>query len=852
MKKIFYFLSLAAAAAFTLTSCQEEIKPHEPGEPDSADCYGVYFPAQEASGSHVYNPTQDKVIDITVARTNTKGAITVPIQASYSEDGIFQPGEAKFADGQKETTLKVRFDKAKEGVNYAASFVITDPAYASKYNANPIGLDFDVLCVEMKYFKADESQAEPTVVHWQQPWWGEAVDTYIKYYEVDGIRTCFTETLTSTHLYKGEYYDGFGFWGASAAEGEGEWSFLWYTKDTDDAGNQYIQLLSQFTGYHHSSYDTDVWVYDGWGMDADYSGKKSEMDSWLASVKKGTYNYSYYDGNGGFFLYTEWYYMTGVGGWHVAAIDNYGIAEGFTRVDYTLKGLESDYAYDGVSPVYVYTGVDVTKVGVVAVAGELTATQIGNQAAAIGAGTAEGMLTVSEFVDVTYKEEEVKGAVVEIPLAETGVYTVVAVTFDKDGNAFDSGSILIQHVADGDEETMAVDITCGIGSAAKYAGQGVNTDSSLEAWLYGSNIVSAKIAAAKFVDLVANLDGVLDALDAATPLSAAEIAAVNDGGFVGVVTGLLPGTEYYLVVWASNGYEEDYFLSEGSCFTTGDPLPIYQDFSAGSYAEEYELAEAKDWYGKWNYYAVDYYGETGLREYIGPVTISASETPTEGPDDYGLYDEYVYVDGLFGDLDQYKAYGYDLTGLFEMDVYSGLMYSCNNTNVAGDCNVHIYSKGAAGWYDYAQAYFSAFIPVMDGYYAFVDCSQYADSYNFCGLRILSDYVWNAYYDLLLIDPAKDDNGLAPSAVNAAVTRARKLISESAAEVDNNLVLNNKARARAIIDTYMQKQQACSIFDNVKPVNGTCPVKTVKVQASTREIPAVAGKKMSKTDNILVF
>ena len=152
MKKIFYILSLAAAASIALVSCVKEVAPHEPGPADAAGCYGVYFPTQDASGDHVYSPVEEKVLNVTVARTNTQGAITVPVKMTFSEDGIFEVAPVTFADGQEETSFAVRFDKAKEGVNYTGHFVIEDNQYASLYNSGAIGLDFSVLCVEMKQF----------------------------------------------------------------------------------------------------------------------------------------------------------------------------------------------------------------------------------------------------------------------------------------------------------------------------------------------------------------------------------------------------------------------------------------------------------------------------------------------------------------------------------------------------------------------------------------------------------------------------------------------------------------------------------------------------------------------------
>ena len=81
MKKYFNILFAATVAAFTVLACQPKEEAYEFGPKEADNCYGVYFPTQDASGSHVYNPTQDKSVEITLKRTNTKGAITVPIIA---------------------------------------------------------------------------------------------------------------------------------------------------------------------------------------------------------------------------------------------------------------------------------------------------------------------------------------------------------------------------------------------------------------------------------------------------------------------------------------------------------------------------------------------------------------------------------------------------------------------------------------------------------------------------------------------------------------------------------------------------------------------------------------------------
>ena len=90
MKRILsYIFMFGAVAALTLSSCAKK-EVYQPGESDSETCYGVYFPSQEASGSHTYDPEMEKSISVTIARNQEKpfidNAITVPYVLKASED----------------------------------------------------------------------------------------------------------------------------------------------------------------------------------------------------------------------------------------------------------------------------------------------------------------------------------------------------------------------------------------------------------------------------------------------------------------------------------------------------------------------------------------------------------------------------------------------------------------------------------------------------------------------------------------------------------------------------------------------------------------------------------------------
>lgn len=586
MKKIFYFLSLAAAAAFTLTSCQEEIKPHEPGEPDSADCYGVYFPTQDASGHHVFNPTQDKVIDITVARTNTKGAITVPIEASFSEDGVFQVGDAKFSDGQKETTLQVRFDKAKEGVNYAASFVITDPAYASKYNANPIGFDFDVLCVEMLNV-INPLTNEPAVITFTESWWGLVVEAKVKYYEVDDIRHCetFEEVVVVNN---NEDAGNVGFWGAGE---NNHLSFTWYLKKVDEEGHQAIDVEKQYLGYDYDDWKAKpvdqagnaIYVYDWFNYlitDGGYPGGWPDWEGFLER-NPGVYDRSYYDGNGGFMLNLR-YYIPGLGGWTPPTFDTVGIIPGYTRVDYSLK-LDTDYGYDGETPVYVEAGYDIAAVKYAVYEGELTATQIGNKID----GIASGSEAAEDLTDLELDEEEAKKyATLYLTPESTGYYTLCAVAYDANKQAQNSASIVFKHVAASDVETFAVDIDVFTeDTPARY--QNYHDYDSFAYCILGSDLVDVRVGLYTF-DTYAQygLDVLCDDVktDEDKSVPADVLEQINaDGGYYTIQSGLKADTGYIILVWATNGSLDDFALD---VYETGKLPYVWNTLGEGVYTDD--------------------------------------------------------------------------------------------------------------------------------------------------------------------------------------------------------------------------------------------------------------------------
>lgn len=550
MKKFINILFATAVAALAVISCQkQEQETYTPGAADPDGCYGVFFPTQDASGSHTYDPSMERKVAITVSRTNASGAITVPYTHTESVEGVFNFGTISFADGQKETELEVLFPAAEEGKEISFSVQLEDDnTYISHYGNGAIALDFSVLIVSWQYFLNPETN-EKALVTFTQDWWGETAWAYIKYYEVNGKRTCVTETIE--HEYNGEKYDTPGFFGTGA---DYEWNFIWYIEN----GNV-IRIPRQNTGYHHSSYDADVYALDYFYWDAE----DPDDEAAFLEFAKDSKDVSYYDGNGGFYLSIRSYYMFGVGGWNPGPHDVVGVAEGFTRVDYSLS-LATDYPVDGVTPIYVKAGPDVTSIKYAVYEGELNSAQVAAKMDAIYAGT-EATEKFDNFV--LDEEDGMNYGAFGIAPESTGAYTVLAVSYGVDEEsgkevAHEQAALIVNHIAAADIETYAVKVSAGAEAVPARYGK-YDPTSSFAFYVTGEEIVDAKFSVIKSKDYEADPEAAQLKTKAGASLPAESVAQINvAGGFYTIVQNLNPNTKYTVLVWATNGKADGYTTAE--------------------------------------------------------------------------------------------------------------------------------------------------------------------------------------------------------------------------------------------------------------------------------------------------
>ena len=624
-----YFYLLAAAALVGIVSCEKEKEAYAPGTPDSETCEGVYFIKQDViEETQIFDPTQDKKAEIIVHRSNSVGALTITPKVTLSEitkDGpvdsdasLFTVSDIVFEDGQDESKIQLEFPNVKEGVQYSLHLKIEGDQYASKYTSSLIACDYNVMCVKYEDFLNPVTK-KPAVITFKQGSWNEVHTGNLKYYEVDGVRYCqtYNEKLVGTPGVDGGG-DG-GFWGQDK---DVHFEFLWYVSGEEEctcddaphsyviptgkvegvpAGAQMIRVLPKGIVDYGDPYK--LYPYDYYSYYVDKNAYARGFSHFI-SANDLYDSVSYYDLNGGFYFWIFGYTAASVG-WVGAWVYDYdivGIADGFTRADYTLEltaGVtEKDAEGNNVVPISFKLGSDSDLVGYSILPGKATGSAITAEVAAITKET-EAMAKekdawLNDNVDfskynstwVLASGKSFKDSVAPED-GETGFFTVVAVAVDTiqvrtEGKVTEiklevknEANLNFQYINTG--ETNPVILSVAAGSTEKYISRGYDPTSSLEYTISGAGLTGVVPIIYDAASLKDGIEAEVEAMKADPNyfysilgdkeyadyyLSDAALADVNDKGYSDIQTGLKANTNYYVVVWATNGYDCDVQYAE--------------------------------------------------------------------------------------------------------------------------------------------------------------------------------------------------------------------------------------------------------------------------------------------------
>lgn len=596
---------MAAMSLFTAACVQET--PYEKGEPDADGCYGVYFPAQESA--FVVDPASEPVQTLVAKRTNSTGDITVPVDVVTNVEGVLEVAPITFADGQDETTFTVSYPTAEPGTSYTASITVKDPQYASKYNDNPISIDFSVIkekwiSLGKATYNDDwlEIYVETEILQNElSPNRFRIIDPYGPFWEAEGItpQDAPDEYFEIEILKKGQV--------------------LWPGKEYETTITLPDLILYGpiGTGYYDSTNGGTHYYYHP----NNFSATEAES-AWVYNCVLG------YQDNGlpTAFQIAPYPYMPGVGGWNYSTEPLVTIVfPGAVLVDYSLK-VAADYTVEGVTPIEFEAGADVAKISYVVLEGEANPIVKDETIAALAAGKAANALTITAEEMYADEDSGMLYAYADVTCPATGKYTLVAVAFDAEGVAQTGASDVFDYVASSDD---TYDVTFNVevsDTPARFEEDGYTAYNSFAFTVYGGNkLTDVKIGVYPTSDvekygmdvIVSDLRYEDEKTNASVPSDT--LAMINTtAGFSDLYTGLKDGTSYTLVVWGTNGMQtavvaEEYtteknpevFKSIGKAMFTDALISAWYGAPAVDY--EVEIEESQDNPGK--YRLVNPYGE---------------------------------------------------------------------------------------------------------------------------------------------------------------------------------------------------------------------------------------------------
>lgn len=538
MKTIYRLFAAFSALALFAAACSP-VEEYKPGSEDDPTCFGVYFPAQETA--IVRSPEESTMISFTVARTNTEGDLIVPVTVSDTSS-IFniKPVNAVFEDGQSETTISFDYARIAVGQEYLVSLSIEGDEFVSKYSTLPSNLDFTVLVEKwndlgvgtftmnvywdsftcaVRFFQSD---LNPAIYR-------------IKMHEVreDGTTDLIFSEEQNTYLYFKVLKKGDKVFDNVADKDDLVFFDVFHTGIINSTYN--AELLFVHPG-SLSSFTVSDWYYNK-----------------VIQVKE--------DGSPAVIQLAPYIFMNGIGGWSFIDQDEAIILvlPGCQLVNYSME-IEAGYSENGVLPVKFELGADVAKVKYAIYPGTLNSAQVARYAGQIADGSAEGIATLPA------------DGIAKLTLPETGVYTVVAVSFDATGEAQETATATINYVAEGDNKD--VELYSGLVATGKY-GKEYTSDNTLEYYIFGQDLVDIKIGLFEKGVLENNYEACVEEVLASESLAEEDIEAANTSSYVAVFKDCVPGTEYSVLAWASNGYA--YAFDVASAKTTGKLVVSLED-----------------------------------------------------------------------------------------------------------------------------------------------------------------------------------------------------------------------------------------------------------------------------------
>lgn len=791
INKIFFCLS-SALMTFLAVSCVEEIGA-ELGAPDNKDCAGIYFPSQEGTGDLQIGPDDAKTLKFKVRRTNTRGSLTVPVTIDTNHPGVFSASEIHFEEDAPTAELEVFFPTVKQGVKYECTIKVEGAEYVSSYSQNATHLSFTVTCVKWNKLIGDNGE---TTGLWRDgvlaEWFSLAnpnLEKSVEIYEREDMPGYYR----IYDVYNSTYMTNLFGMDASSVCLEKHYTYI-------DATNPEKVWIPTFkTGVVISADYGELSIGSYVAENEDFGASISSI---YGTMENGVIT----------FPANSLQMNLAVLGWYTA--NSYGlhriILPGYRALDTDISLEVGITGADGKLPVTVNFGLDIAKVKLYTSEGSLAESVAASLAEDIAAGT-----VTTDIPDM------INSGDISLTFDKTGEYTVIAVGLDKDGKLANYASQSFGYKADPDENKVV--LNCGLICSNKYYPDGMTEENSLEIYINGENIKRLHAAIYETEKFEFNREQYLDALDD-SQMTEEYLALVNGSGLSLVQGGLVPGTDYTLVVKAYNGYSEETFFVSRS---TGGVW----DYRLASYTTDDIDAEKminvlspSDYYGTYNYYAI----EGGSSRYcLGDVTISESNSSYSGQPCVKITGLFPYMRKLYDvkddsmDFYYYGGYIWNYQLRTSYFIFEGMYVYINAMLYASNGSAYGGSGGIIGTFVNKNK------PGSKPCIAFMDSGAAANSnldITFEGLAILgyedsSNTIMMGLLDLVesmvLVPKSDDPDPIYPPAEpdeEEMEKASMRILNDLASRPSMNLVESDEGRMMNLIDNLNSRSGIVNYLD----------------------------------------
>ena len=570
-KNIIYIF--IAACTLLLSACVDE--KLETGAPDKENCMGVYFlEEQENVKTHTLTYGEDqKSLEFIVRRVDntTEAYVDFTVEAytiikdetytdtSYREvaqrvDELFEFGEIYFKEGQRETTLKVWFENIEIGKSYECAVTITDPEYVSSYNAAASSITFGVQMFEWEYL--GKATYRDALFSDMFLWDGRYLETEVDIYERtdEEGKGCYRLKDIYSAAYVARLVEGDEAFNDDP-EGLTEDYEDYITKDTyiiiNATDSSKVFIPAQKTGFTDSSMGEIMIATDTpevWGTSSNMLYGTLSKDGVITFPK-----------NGLLISLAQYFYFSNTSG--KARI----VLPGGKSEDYILELEAGEINEDNEIPVKFKPAKSVKKVKYSVFEGQVGGLEVDKKIEEINSDSA----SENGVVEIEVTEEQTFAIRLDSE-SKTGLYTLIACTYDEAGQYKEYASAVLGYVKPGEDKKVKID--CEVILSDYYASEkedeDYNAQNSFEYRVWGDDITHAMFNYYSLSYYNSYKEQIEKELKKAGSIDNSTLKTLNERGLSGVVgNNLKPGTEYIFVIYAGNGYHNVYhtlkFKTEG-------------------------------------------------------------------------------------------------------------------------------------------------------------------------------------------------------------------------------------------------------------------------------------------------